>query len=188
MAVLPIRIWGDPVLHAPASPVDEITDEVRTLVADMYDAMDAAPGVGLAAPQVGVALRIYTYTYEDDEGRPWRGEIINPELLMAPLEPGAPDEDEESEGCLSFPGERFPLRRSDRVVVTGIDLEGEPVRIDVTGWRARIMQHEFDHLDGVVYVDRLSDADWKTAQKIVKKRRWGVPGVSWTPGVDDLEG
>lgn len=187
MAVLPIRIWGDPVLHAPASPVDEITDEIRTLVRDMYETMDAAPGVGLAAPQVGVGLRIYTYTYEDDDGNPWRGEIINPELWMVPLEPGDPDEDLESEGCLSFPGERFPLRRSDRVVVTGMDLEGAPVRIEVDGWRARIMQHEFDHLDGVVYVDRLSERDWKTAQKISKKRGWGRPGVSWMPGVDDLD-
>lgn len=188
MAILPIRIWGDPVLHAPADRVETITDEIRTLVTDMYDTMDAAPGVGLAAPQVGVGLRVYTYTYEDDEGRPWRGEIINPELLMTPTVPGEPDEDEESEGCLSFPGERFPLRRSEHVVVTGIDIEGEPVRIEVDGWRARIMQHEFDHLDGVVYIDRIAERDWKTAQKIVKKRRWGVPGVSWTPGVDDLEG
>ncbi|WP_105565159.1 peptide deformylase [Microbacterium halophytorum] len=188
MAVLPIRIWGDPVLHAPADPVGEITDDVRTLVADMYETMDAAPGVGLAAPQVGVSLRIYVYSYEDDDGQPWRGEIINPELLMTPPEPGHPDEDAESEGCLSFPGERFPLRRADRAVVTGIDLSGEPVRIDVDGWRARIMQHEFDHLDGIIYVDRVSDGDWKTAQKISKKRGWGRPGQSWLPGVDDLEG
>ncbi|MGW9114646.1 peptide deformylase [Microbacterium sp. NPDC055683] len=187
MAVLPIRVWGDPVLHAPAAPVDEITDEIRALVRDMYDTMDAAPGVGLAAPQVGVPLRIYTYTYEDDEGNPWRGEILNPELWMTPAEPGSPDEDAESEGCLSFPGERFPLRRSDRVIVTGIDLEGREVRIEVDGWRARIMQHEFDHLDGIIYVDRLSDGDWKTAQKIAKKRGWGRPGVSWMPGVDDLD-
>jgi len=188
MAILPIRIWGDPVLHAPADPVEEITDEIRTLVADMYETMDAAPGVGLAAPQVGVPLRLYTYSYEDDEGNPWRGVIINPELWMTPPEPGAPDEDTESEGCLSFPGERFPLRRADRVLVTGIDLEGEPVRIEVDGWRARIMQHEFDHLNGVIYIDRISDGDWKTAQKISKKRGWGRPGVSWTPGIDNLEG
>lgn len=187
MPILPIRIWGDPVLHAPASPVDEITDEIRDLVADMYDTMDAAPGVGLAAPQVGVALRIYTYTYEDDDGGPWRGEVINPELWMTPPEPGDPDEDTESEGCLSFPGESFPLRRSDRVIVTGTDLDGAPVRLEVSGWRARIMQHEFDHLDGVLYIDRLGDGDWKTAQKIAKKRRWGRPGASWTPGIDDLE-
>jgi peptide deformylase len=188
VAVLPIRIMGDPVLHAPAAEVSEITDEIRTLVADMYETMDVAPGVGLAAPQVGVALRIYVYTYVDDEDRPWRGEIINPALWMTPPEPGSPDPDEESEGCLSFPGERFPLRRSDRVMVTGIDLEGAPVRIEVDGWRARIMQHEFDHLNGILYIDRLSDGDWKTVQKIARKRGWARGGASWMPGVDDLEG
>ncbi|MBW9108542.1 peptide deformylase [Microbacterium ureisolvens] len=187
MAVLPIRIMGDPVLHSPASAVEEITDGIRTLVADMFETMDAAPGVGLAAPQVGVPLRIYTYTYADDDGEPWRGVIINPVLWMKPLEPGAPDPDEESEGCLSFPGERFALRRSDEVLVTGTDLEGEPVRIQVDGWRARIMQHEFDHLDGILYVDRLDDGDWKTVQKIARKRGWGRPGSSWTPGIDDLD-
>lgn len=187
MAVLPIRVIGDPVLHSPASAVDEITDEVRTLVADMYETMDAAPGVGLAAPQVGVPLRIYTYSYVDDDENPWRGVLINPVLWMSPPEPGSPDPDEESEGCLSFPGERFPLRRADRVFVTALDLEGAPVRIEVDGWRARIMQHEFDHLDGILYVDRLSDGDWKTVQKIAKKRGWGKPGVSWIPGIDDLD-
>lgn len=188
MAVLPIRIMGDPVLHSPAAEVAEITDEIRALVADMYETMDLAPGVGLAAPQVGVALRIYVYSYVDDEERPWRGEIINPTLWMAPTEPGDPDPDEESEGCLSFPGERFPLRRSDRVLVTGTDLAGAPVRIEVDGWRARIMQHEYDHLDGILYVDRLSDDHWKTAQKIARKRGWSQGGSSWMPGADDLEG
>ncbi|MBN8423157.1 peptide deformylase [Microbacterium esteraromaticum] len=188
MAVLAIRIMGDPVLHSPAGEVTAVTDEIRALVADMYETMDLAPGVGLAAPQVGVALRIYVYSYVDDDDQPWRGEIINPTLWMTPLEPGSPDPDEEAEGCLSFPGERFPLRRSDRVLVTGTDLEGAPVRIEVDGWRARIMQHEFDHLDGVLYVDRLSDSDWKTAQKIARKRGWIRGGHSWMPGVDDLEG
>ena len=187
MAVLPISILGDPVLHAPASPVEDITDEIRTLVADMFETMDAAPGVGLAAPQVGVGLRIFTYSYADDEGAPWRGVIINPELWIRPLEPGDPDPDEEAEGCLSFPGERFPLRRSDAVLITGTDLEGATVRIEVDGWRARILQHEFDHLDGVLYVDRLPDGDWKTVQKIARKRGWGRPGVAWTPGIDAME-
>ena len=179
---------GDPVLHSPAAPIGEVTDEIRTLVADMFETMDKAPGVGLAGPQVGVPLRLYTYSYVDEDDRPWRGVVINPVLWMAPPVPGAPDPETESEGCLSFPGERFPLRRSDRVLVTGTDLDGRDVRIEVDGWRARIMQHEFDHLDGVLYVDRLSDGDWKTAQKIAKKRGWGRPGVSWIPGVDDLEG
>ena len=179
---------GDPVLHSVASEVEEITDDVRTLVADMFETMDAAPGVGLAAPQVGVPLRIYTYNYVDDDEQPWRGVIINPVLWMLPPVPGQPDPDDESEGCLSFPGERFALRRSDRVQVTGTDLDGAEVRIDVAGWRARIMQHEFDHLDGILYIDRLSDSDWKTTQKIARKRGWGRPGKSWLPGVDDLEG
>lgn len=179
---------GDPVLHSPAAPVEAITDEIRTLVADMYETMDAAPGVGLAAPQVGVALRIYTYSYVDDDEQPWRGEIINPVLWMTPPVPGSPDPDEESEGCLSVPGERFPLRRSERVRVTGINLAGDPIEIEVDGWRARIMQHEFDHLDGVLYIDRIDEGDWKTVQKIARKQGWGKPGVTWMPGVDNLEG
>ena len=178
---------GDPVLHAPASRVAEISDEIRTLVDDMFETMDAAPGVGLAAPQVGVGLRIFTYSYTDDDGNPWRGVVINPELWMHPLVPGEPDPDDESEGCLSFPGERFPLRRAERAIVTGTDLEGASVRLEVGGWRARILQHEFDHLDGILYVDRIGDADAKTAAKIVRKRGWGVPGRSWMPGVDDLD-
>ncbi|GGH48281.1 peptide deformylase [Microbacterium album] len=186
--MLPIRIMGDPVLHAPAAPVEEITDEIRTLVSDMFETMDAAPGVGLAAPQVGVPLRIFTYSYEDEDGQPWRGVVINPELWMTPPVPGEPDEDEESEGCLSFPGERFPLRRAEHVRVVGVDLDGGPVSIEVDGWRARIMQHEFDHLDGILYVDRLGASDAKLAQKIARKRGWGRPGASWMPGVDDLEG
>ena len=106
---------------------------------------------------------------------------------MTPLEPGAPDPDEESEGCLSFPGERFPLRRSEEVRVTGIDLDGAPVLIHVTGWRARIMQHEFDHLNGILYIDRLDDSDWKTTQKIARKRGWGKPGQQWMPGEEHLD-
>ncbi len=187
MAVLPIRIVGDPVLHAPASPVSSITAEIEALVADMYETMDTAPGVGLAAPQVGVGLRIYTYSYVDDDENPWRGVVINPELWMTPTEPGIPDPDEESEGCLSFPGERFPLRRAESVRVTGIDLDGAPVSIEVDGWRARIVQHEFDHLNGIIYIDRLVGADAKSVQKVIRTRGWGKPGASWMPGIDDFE-
>ena len=83
--------------------------------------------------------------------------------------------------------ERFALRRSERVRVTATDLDGNAVEIAVDGWRARIMQHEFDHLDGILYVDRLDDGDWKTVQKIARKRGWGRPGSSWTPSIDDLD-
>lgn len=181
MAILPIRIWGDPVLHAPAQPVTEINDELRTLVADMFDTMDAAPGVGLAAPQVGVPLRLYTYTYFDDDGEIWRGVILNPVLWMEPAVPGDPDPETESEGCLSFPDHKFPLRRADHVRVTGQGLDGEDIVIDVRGWRARIMQHEFDHLNGVVYIQRLIAPYTQEVQTIIAESGWGVPGLSWTP-------
>ncbi len=88
---------------------------------------------------------------------------------------------------LSFPGERFPLRRSESALLTGVDLDGQPVRIEVSGWRARILQHEFDHLDGVLYVDRLDEEDSRIVAKIAKKRKWGKPGASWMPGVDDID-
>lgn len=187
MAILPICIKGEPVLHAPAAPVTAFDDTLRTLVADMYETMDAAPGVGLAAPQVGVGLRLFVYSYEDEGGEPWRGVAINPTLLISPALPGEADSEDEAEGCLSFPGERFPLRRSERAVIEAVDLEQNPVRLDVTGWRARILQHEYDHLDGYLYVDRLASGDWKTAERLTRKYRWGVPGLSWTPGIDDID-
>ncbi|WP_394552073.1 peptide deformylase [Agromyces sp. MMS24-JH15] len=187
MAVLPIRITGEPVLHSPAAPVEQIDDALRTLVADLFETMDAAPGVGLAAPQVGVPLRVFTYGWTDEEDVVWRGVAINPELWLAPSEPGDPDPDLESEGCLSFPGERFPLRRSERVLLRATDLEGEPFEIDAHGWLARIFQHEYDHLDGVLYTDRLAHRDQRIVAKITRKLDWGKPGRSWQPGVDDLD-
>ena len=188
MAILPIRISGDPVLHSPAEPVTDFDDDLRQLVSDMFETMDAAPGVGLAAPQVGVPLRLFVYGYDTDEHGPWRGVVINPELWITPPPAGEPDEEMESEGCLSFPGERFPLRRADEAIVTGVDLEQRPVELRVDGWRARILQHEYDHLDGYLYVDRLGRHDRKIVQKITRKMGWGVAGVSWMPGEDDLDG
>jgi peptide deformylase len=188
MAVLPIRIAGDPVLHSPALPVTTIDDELRTLVADMFETMDAAPGVGLAAPQVGVGLRLFTYGWVDEDGARWRGVAINPELWITPPPAGEADVDEESEGCLSFPGERFGLRRAERAILRATDLDGAAFEITAEGWLARIFQHEFDHLDGTLYVDRLGERDQKLVQKISRKLGWGKPGVQWMPGVDDLEG
>ena len=188
MAVLPIRITGDPVLHTVASPVEEITDEVRTLVADMIETMIAAPGVGLAAPQVGVGSRIFVYRWEDDDEVLHEGVAINPEIWLAPTPPGEADEDEESEGCLSIPGERFPLRRSPAAILRATNLEGENYEVAADGWLARIFQHEYDHLDGVLYADRLDHPHGKAAAKVVRKRGWGVPGQEWMPGLDDLEG
>lgn len=187
MAVLPIRITGDPVLHSPARLVEDIDDDVRTLIADMFDTMDEAPGVGLAAPQVGVPLRLFVYGWTDDEDVLHRGVAINPTLWQSPLTVGEPDEDTESEGCLSFPGERFPLRRAERVILQATDHEGAAFEVRADGWLARIFQHEYDHLDGVLYVDRLAHPFGKAALKTQRKNSWGVPGLSWLPGRDHLE-
>ncbi len=187
MAVLPIRITGDPVLHSPALPVTEFDDDLRQLVADMFETMELAPGVGLAAPQVGVGLRVFVYNWVDDDERHWRGVAINPTLLITPTPTGEPDEEDESEGCLSIPGERFPLRRAERAVLTALDLDGQIYEVDADGWLARIFQHEYDHLNGVLYADRLDHFSAVDLAKVIKKAKWGVPGKSWTPGVDDLE-
>ena len=124
MAILPIRIWGDPVLHAPAAPVTEFDAELRTLVDDMFETTVAAPGVGLAAPQVGVGLRAFVWDYPDQEDAPAKGVAINPVLWISPPEPGLPDEESEEEGCLSYPGERFALRRSERALLRAQDIDG----------------------------------------------------------------
>jgi len=188
MAVLPIRITGDPVLHTPAAPVTVFDDDLRRLVADMFETMDAAPGVGLAGPQVGVDARVFVFGWTDEADVEWRGVAINPELLLSPLSIAELDEEDESEGCLSVPGERAPLRRAHKAVLRAVDLEQRPFEIVAEGWLARIFQHEYDHLDGVLYVDRLQPEHAKGVLKTIRKSGWGVPGQSWLPGVDDLEG
>lgn len=187
MAVRPIIITGEPVLHTRAAEVGAIDDALRTLVADLYETMDAAPGVGLAAPQVGVGLRVFVWGWTDDDGTLHRGEAIDPTLWQSPVSLDELDEDDESEGCLSIPGDRWPLRRADRVLLRATDLEGRAFEIEAEGWLARIFQHEYDHLDGVLYIDRLHHAYQRTADKIERKRGWGKPGSSWLPGVDDLD-
>ena len=187
MAVLPIRITGEPVLHTPALPVETIDDSVRALVADMYETMDEAPGVGLAASQVGVPLRLFVFSWTDDSDEVWRGEAINPTLWITPTRVGEADEEEESEGCLSIPGERFPLIRAESAILRATALDGTDYEIEATGWLARIFQHEYDHLDGVLYADRLERDHAKAVAKVIRKQNWGVPGAAWTPGVDDLD-
>jgi peptide deformylase len=190
MAVLPILITGDPVLRSPAAPVVEFDASLAQLVRDMEETMAAAPGVGLAAPQVGVPLRVFVYHWTDEGGMLHQGTAINPELWITPPVPASIDEldeDDESEGCLSLPGERFPLRRAERALLRAIALDGSVFEIEADGWLARIFQHEYDHLDGVLYADRLAHPDDRAAAKTVKKRSWGVPGQSWLPGVDHLD-
>lgn len=186
MTVLPIRITGEPVLHRPATDVTAFDDELATLVADMFETMEAAPGVGLAGPQVGVGKRVFVYDWTDEDGVRTRGVAVNPTLWISPLSIGVPDDDEE-EGCLSIPGERFGLKRAERALLRAQDERGEAYELEASGWLARILQHEYDHLDGVLYADRLDAFGTKGVQKAVKRNRWGVPGNAWMPGVDDLD-
>lgn len=191
MAVLPIRITGEPVLHERAAEVTVFDDDLRTLVDDMFETMDLAPGVGLAGPQVGVGKRLFVYAWTDDDEVLHRGVAVNPVLWTSPLVPEAVeelDEDDESEGCLSIPGERFPLRRAEGVLLRAVDAEGTPFEVEAHGWLARIFQHEYDHLDGYLYADRLVHPYAKQAAKAVRKSSWGGPGKSWLPGRDHPEG
>ena len=185
--IRPILIYGDPVLHQLASEVTVFDQQLEQLVQDLFDTMDKAPGVGLAAPQVGVSLRVFVYSYPDDDDNPRRGVVINPTLTHSPIKAGPADEELENEGCLSFPGERFALKRGASAIVEGVDLENKPVRIEAEGWFARVFQHEFDHLNGIIYVDKLELESRKAAFEAMEELGWNKPGVSWLPGTDNLE-
>jgi len=184
MSVRPIVITGEPVLHRPAVLVEAFDDGLRQLVTDMFDTMDAAHGVGLAAPQIAVPLRLFVYEMANDDDVPGRGVIINPMLSLSRISTDRPDPDTESEGCLSVPGESYPLKRADQVSVVGFDADGEELSFRATGWFARVMQHEFDHLNGLLYVDRLDDKQTRRARKAIRANGWGKAGNSWMPGVD----
>lgn len=189
MAILPITIWGEPVLHNPAKPVTEFDDNLKKLVNDMYETMDAAPGVGLAAPQIGLNKRLFTYGWTNPEtGEEHRGVAVNPVLWISPLPKGPVDLDKDQEGCLSVPGERYPTKRAERALLRAYDLNNEPFEIEASGWFARILQHEYDHLNGIIYVDRLDFVQQRKALKEIAKLGWGKPGNTWLPGKDHLEG
>lgn len=187
MTIRPICIKGNPVLHRRAAEVTVFDENLRKLVEDMYETMDRAPGVGLAATQVGVGLRVFTYNWTEDDGTHLRGVVINPELSIGPISEDAPDEELESEGCLSFPTYRFPIKRAEQAVLTGIDIDQNPVRIEASGWLARIFQHEFDHLDGYLYIDKLREEFKEEVKEITREEGWGVDGLSWLPGKDKID-
>nr|WP_128619155.1 peptide deformylase [Mycobacterium lepraemurium] len=189
MAVVPIRIVGDPVLHTPTqpAPVDDdgfLPADLVKLIADMYDTMDAAHGVGLAANQIGVGLRVFVYDCADDRGltERRRGVVVNPVLETSEIPETMPDPDTDDEGCLSVPGESFPTGRASWARVTGLDADGSPVSIEGHGLFARMLQHETGHLDGFLYLDRLIGRYARSAKRAVKSHNWGVPGLSWMPG------
>lgn len=185
MAIHPIVVYTEPVLHRRAEPVTDFGEELQTLIADMFETLAASKGVGLAAPQIGVGKQVFVYDADDEAaGIRRRGVFVNPVLVASKIEDSRPDPDTESEGCLSVPGLDFPLKRAHRVTVSGRDEAGEPISLAVEGWFARIMQHEFDHLQGTLYVDRL-DARWSKKWKRARKEYgYDEEGNSWLPGTD----
>jgi len=146
--ILPIRTLGDPALKSPAKPVSAFDARLRGLRDDMVETMYAAPGVGLAGPQVGIALRVFVF----DDGETGPSFMANPELA----DPSGEIVDEE--GCLSIPGPYHPTPRYSHITCRGFDLDGCPVEMEVEGLLARIFQHETDHLEGLLYIDRLDEA------------------------------
>ena len=161
MAIRPIRMYPDPVLREPATPVSVVDDSVRRLARDMTETMIAAPGVGLAAPQVGVQRRVVVYRVgEEDEIHT----LVNPEIVSSS------GEQTDDEGCLSIPGLAYPVTRAMNVTVKAIDLDGEEVSIDAVELEARVIQHEIDHLDGVLFIDRIDDELRREARRILRER------------------
>jgi peptide deformylase len=159
--VQPIRLFGDPVLRTPAVPVVDFDKELRRLVTDLTETMLDAPGAGLAAPQIGVGLRVFTWHVDGELGH-----LVNPSLdLSAELQDGP-------EGCLSFPGLSFDCKRALSVVAKGFDMHGEPVVIEGSELLARAIQHETDHLDGVLFIDRLDREARKAAMKAIRESEW----------------
>jgi peptide deformylase len=184
MAIRPIVIVGDPVLANPTRPVSTFDDELKTLVDDLFETMAAAPGVGLAANQIGVDLRVFVYDCPDDEGVRHRGAVVNPTLSTSEVPETMPDEDDDIEGCLSVPGERFPTGRASWAKVTGMDVAGEAIEVEGTGFFARCLQHETDHLDGLLYLSRLTGRYARESKRMLKRNGWGRPGLSWDPAVE----
>jgi peptide deformylase len=161
MPIKPIRHFGDPVLVTPASQVIDFDKELRLLVKDLTETMLEAPGAGLAAPQIGVPLRVFVW---DVDGA--LGHLINPTLdLSVEMQDG-------DEGCLSFPELVYPTPRSLRAVAKGFNMHGEPIVVEGTELLARALQHETDHLDGILFIDRLSTEDRKSAMKEIRESEW----------------
>ncbi len=161
MAVQPIRLFGDPVLTTSAVEVVDFDKELRRLVEDLTDTMRDAPGAGLAAPQIGVGLRVFTW-YVDGE----LGHLVNPDLSLSDEEQDGP------EGCLSIPDLTFDCKRAMSVVAKGWNMYGEPVTVEGSEMLARAIQHETDHLDGVLFIDRLDRETRKLAMKAIREAEW----------------
>jgi peptide deformylase len=171
MALMKIVTWPNPILDAPADPVTVFDDSLKKLVSDMFETMYAAPGVGMAAVQVGVPQRLFVMDCSVGKDPDQQVVLINPEVLHV-----EGDQDGE-EGCLSFPGIFFPVERSLRAVVRAHDINGDPFEIDGTELTARCMLHETDHCDGIVFLDKMSPLKREIVKRKIKKLQkageWG---------------
>jgi peptide deformylase len=161
--VRPITVIGHPLLHRPCRTVTRFDDEVARLIDDMFASQRAAAGVGLAANQIAVDARVFVYDCPDDDGVRHVGHVINPVLDDLPA--GRRRLDDSDEGCLSVPGAYMDLARPDTAVVRGQDMHGNPIAVRGTGYFARCLEHETDHLNGYLYVDRLSRRARKDAMR-----------------------
>ena len=161
MSLQAIRHFGDPVLLTPASLVVDFDKELRNLVADLTQTMLDAPGAGLAAPQIGVSLRVFVWNVDDVLGH-----LVNPSLDLGS------EIEIDDEGCLSFPHLTYPTPRSIRAVAKGVNMFGEPIEVEGPELLARALQHETDHLDGVLFIDRLSPEDRKLAMREIRESDW----------------
>lgn len=161
MSIQEIRLFGDPVLVTPASLVVDFDKELRNLVSDLIDTMLDSPGAGLAAPQIGVPLRVFTWCVDDVIGH-----LVNPQLTLS-------DEMQDGEeGCLSFPEIRYDTPRALRAVARGFDMHGEPITVDGSEFLARALQHETDHLDGILFIERMPKDSRKLAMKEIRDSEW----------------
>jgi peptide deformylase len=165
LSVQNVRIFGDPVLRTAADPVVDFDKELRRLVDDLMETMHEQTGTGLAAPQIGVGLRVFTFDVDDVTGH-----LVNPVLEF-------PDDEEQDgpEGCLSIPGVYVDTKRRQKVVAKGFNRHGDPIQIVGTGLMARCAQHETDHLDGVLFLDRLDATRRKEAMKAIRASDWYNP-------------
>lgn len=162
MAVRPIRLFGDPVLRAAATPIGELDDGVRALVQDLLDTVELPGRAGVAAPQIGVGVRAFSYNIDGDIGY-----VLNPVLVEVSGEPQPT-----GEGCLSVPGLWHDAIRYPYAKVVGIDVDGKQVVLEGEGLLAQALQHETDHLDGTLYLDRLDPATRKVAMREVRESDW----------------
>jgi peptide deformylase len=166
MTVQDIRYFGDPVLKTPCEPVTRFDRRTAELVTDLLETVDQPGRAGLAAPQIGVGVRAFSYNVDDDFGY-----VLNPEIVEL-----SEEWHELDEGCLSVPGLWYPTRRAARAVVRGVDLRNEPLVVRGSGVMAQCLQHETDHLDGMLYLDRLESGERRKAMREVRRAEWFLPG------------